>query len=97
MSAPPTPQASPEEAAPEHAAHDPGSHDPTVRVLRAPVSRPDKPATDPTEAHDRCTQPSFSGGPVLLSQWYDDTRAYDMTCKPDGLELMKHGPRSGSS
>ena len=50
----------------------------------------------PTEAHDRCTQPSFSGGPVLLSQWYDDTRDYDMTCKPAGLELMKHGPRSGS-
>ena len=34
----------------------------------------------PTEAQDRCRQPSFSGGQVLLSQWYDDTRDYDMTC-----------------
>ena len=42
----------------------------------------------PTEAHDRCTQPSFSGGPVFLSQWYDDTRDYDMTCAPFGQELM---------
>lgn len=34
----------------------------------------------PTEAQDRCTQPSFSGGPVYLSQWWDDTWDYDMTC-----------------
>ncbi|HET8768803.1 MAG TPA: FG-GAP-like repeat-containing protein [Pedococcus sp.] len=34
----------------------------------------------PTEALDRCTQPSFSGGKVLLSQWYDSTRDYDRTC-----------------
>ncbi|WP_098482902.1 FG-GAP-like repeat-containing protein [Georgenia soli] len=34
----------------------------------------------PTEAADRCTQPSFSGGRVYLSQWYDDTRDYDRTC-----------------
>ncbi|MCK6211792.1 VCBS repeat-containing protein [Georgenia sp. EYE_87] len=34
----------------------------------------------PTEAADRCTQPSFSGGRVHLSQWYDDTRDYDRTC-----------------
>ncbi len=40
----------------------------------------------PTEAHDRCAQPSFSGGPVLLSQWYDDTRDYNMTCAPAGRE-----------
>ena len=32
------------------------------------------------EAQDRCTQPSFSGGPVYLSQWYDDERDYDLTC-----------------
>ena len=50
----------------------------------------------PTEAHDRCTQPSFSSGPVLLSQWYDDTRDYDMTCPPYGQELMTHGLRPGS-
>ncbi|WP_127572187.1 FG-GAP-like repeat-containing protein [Georgenia faecalis] len=34
----------------------------------------------PDEALDRCTQPSFSGGRVYLSQWYDDTRDYDRTC-----------------
>lgn len=36
----------------------------------------------PTEAQDRCTQPSFSGGHVYISQWYDDTRDYDITCDP---------------
>ncbi|MGZ4507018.1 MAG: FG-GAP-like repeat-containing protein [Blastococcus sp.] len=34
----------------------------------------------PAEATDRCIQPSFSGGHVYLSQWYDDTRDYDLTC-----------------
>jgi hypothetical protein len=34
----------------------------------------------PNEALDRCTQASFSGGRVYLSQWYDDTRDYDLTC-----------------
>src|SRR3954452_4059219 len=34
----------------------------------------------PTEAQDRCVQASFSGGRVYLSQWYDDTRDYDLTC-----------------
>ncbi|WP_116451773.1 FG-GAP-like repeat-containing protein [Blastococcus litoris] len=34
----------------------------------------------PTEAQDRCTQPSFSGGRVYVSQWYDDVRDYDLTC-----------------
>jgi len=50
----------------------------------------------PTEAQDRCTQPSFSGGPVLLSQWFDDKRDYDMTCTPDGRDLLKNGARRGS-
>ncbi|MHA7142246.1 FG-GAP repeat domain-containing protein [Arthrobacter sp. Sr33] len=36
----------------------------------------------PTEALDRCRQPSFSGGRVYLSQWYDDTRDYNLTCEP---------------
>ena len=34
----------------------------------------------PTEALDRCSQSSFSGGRVLISQWYDDTRDYNRTC-----------------
>lgn len=34
----------------------------------------------PSEAVDRCTQPSFSGGHVYLSQWTDDVRDYDITC-----------------
>jgi FG-GAP-like repeat len=34
----------------------------------------------PNEAVDRCTQPSFSGGPVHLSQWTDDVYDYDLTC-----------------
>jgi hypothetical protein len=39
----------------------------------------------PTEAQDRCVQPSFSGGPVRISQWYDDTRDYDLTCGSYGF------------
>jgi hypothetical protein len=34
----------------------------------------------PAEARDRCSQPSFSGGRVYLSQWYDTKRDYDRTC-----------------
>jgi hypothetical protein len=34
----------------------------------------------PDEALDRCSPPSFSGGPVYIAQWYDDTRDYDRTC-----------------
>jgi hypothetical protein len=34
----------------------------------------------PEEALDRCSQPSFSGGRVYISQWYDATRDYDRTC-----------------
>src|SRR5690349_16187851 len=34
----------------------------------------------PTEALDRCTQPSFSGGKVFLAQWWDDVWDYDRTC-----------------
>ncbi|TQJ50281.1 FG-GAP-like repeat-containing protein [Phycicoccus sp. SLBN-51] len=36
----------------------------------------------PDEALDRCTQASFSGGRVFLSQWYDDVADYDRTCEP---------------
>ncbi|WP_457972925.1 FG-GAP-like repeat-containing protein [Arthrobacter sp. D1-17] len=36
----------------------------------------------PGEALDRCRPPSFSGGRVYISQWYDDTRDYDLTCDP---------------
>ena len=36
----------------------------------------------PTEAQDKCRQPSFSGGRVLLSQWWTTAqdRLYDITC-----------------
>jgi hypothetical protein len=37
----------------------------------------------PEEARDLCTSPSFSGGPVLIAQWFDDERDYDLTCTPD--------------
>jgi hypothetical protein len=36
----------------------------------------------PTEAVDLCRSASFSGGPVRLSQWYDDTRDHDLLCAP---------------
>jgi hypothetical protein len=50
-------------------------HLPTVPVW-ATAGRLDH----PDEALDRCSQPSFSGGPVHIAQWYDDTRDYDRTC-----------------
>lgn len=34
----------------------------------------------PNEALDRCSQPSFSGGKVLLSQWYNTEQDFDRTC-----------------
>jgi hypothetical protein len=39
----------------------------------------------PDEARDRCSQPSFSGGPVHLAQWTDGTRDYNLTC--DGFSF----------
>ena len=36
----------------------------------------------PGEALNLCSTPSFSGGRVYLSQWYDDVRDYDLTCNP---------------
>ena len=38
----------------------------------------------PNEALDKCTQPSFSGGRVYLSQWLNDagTLDYNRTCEP---------------
>ncbi|MHA7304630.1 FG-GAP repeat domain-containing protein [Arthrobacter sp. TMN-49] len=47
----------------------------------------------PTEAQDRCVQPSFSGGRVYLSQWYDDVRDYDITCSNYALSAL---PMPGS-
>ncbi|MEE1620698.1 FG-GAP-like repeat-containing protein [Zafaria sp. J156] len=34
----------------------------------------------PEEARDRCLQPGFSSGPVLLAQWTDGVRDYNRTC-----------------
>ena len=48
----------------------------------------------PTEAQDRCRQPSFSGGRVLLSQWYDNTRDYDITCGSYDLTPPRIPPSS---
>ena len=48
----------------------------------------------PTEAQDRCTQPSFSGGRVLLSQWYTDTRDYDLTCGRYAFTVPRMPPSS---
>ena len=47
----------------------------------------------PTEAQDRCIQPSFSGGRVYLSQWYDDVRDYDLTCSNYAMAAL---PMPGS-
>lgn len=47
----------------------------------------------PTEAQDRCVQPSFSGGRVYLAQWYDDVRDYDITCSNYALAAL---PMPGS-
>lgn len=48
----------------------------------------------PTEAQDRCVQPSFSGGRVYLSQWYDDVRDYDITCSTYAFTAL---PMPGST
>lgn len=34
----------------------------------------------PTEAEERCTAASFSGGPVYLAQWTDGVYDFNMTC-----------------
>ena len=37
---------------------------------------------DPDEALNLCAKAGFSGGRVLLSQWYDDVADHDRTCEP---------------
>jgi len=52
----------------------------------------------PNEALDRCTQPSFSGGRVYVSQWWDDIpRDYDRTCDPYAFSALAMPPSSLSS
>lgn len=34
----------------------------------------------PTEAEEKCTAASFSGGPVFISQWTDGSYDYNLTC-----------------
>jgi hypothetical protein len=52
----------------------------------------------PNEALDRCTQASFSGGPVYLSQWWlDATRDFDRTCGTYQLERLPVPPSSLSN
>ena len=50
----------------------------------------------PNEALDRCRQPSFSGGRVYISQWYDQTRDYDRTCEPYDFSPLPVPPSSPS-
>jgi hypothetical protein len=51
----------------------------------------------PSEALDRCRPPSFSDGRVYLSQWYDDTRDYDLTCDPYQFTPLAMPPSSLSN
>ncbi len=51
----------------------------------------------PDEALKLCTSPSFSGGRVYLSQWYDDTRDYDRTCDPYRFTALAVPPSSLSN
>ena len=50
----------------------------------------------PNEARDKCTQPSFSGGRVYLSQWLDDAKTldYDLTCEPYAFTALPTPPSS---
>ena len=36
--------------------------------------------TTRTKASAMCSKPSFSGGPVVISQWYDSTRDHNVIC-----------------
>jgi hypothetical protein len=51
----------------------------------------------PNEALDRCVQPSFSAGRVYISQWYDDTSDYDLTCGSYGFTRLAVPPSSLSN
>jgi hypothetical protein len=54
---------------------------------------------NPNEALDKCTQPSFSGGRVYLSQWLNDARTldYDRTCEPYAFTTLPIPPASLSN
>jgi hypothetical protein len=51
----------------------------------------------PGEARDRCRQPSFSGGQVYLSQWYNDRQDFDLTCQPYEFTPLPIPPSSLSN
>jgi hypothetical protein len=51
----------------------------------------------PTEAQDKCTQPSFSGGHVYLAQWTDDVYDYDITCGTYAFAPLPMPPSSLSN
>ncbi len=44
-----------------------------------------------------CAGPSFSGGPVHLAQWYDDTRDSDVTCPAYVAAPSRPYPPSGAN
>jgi len=47
------------------------------------------------DALKMCPGPSFSGGPVHLAQWYDNTRDYDLTCPAYAFAAPVPYPPSG--
>ncbi|MGV8846871.1 FG-GAP-like repeat-containing protein [Tessaracoccus sp.] len=53
----------------------------------------------PNEALDKCTQPSFSGGRVYLSQWINDegTLDHNRTCEPYAFTKIPMPPASLSN
>jgi hypothetical protein len=53
----------------------------------------------PTEALDRCTQPSFSGGRVYIAQWWTEAQDfdYDRTCEPYQFTSLRVPPSALSS
>lgn len=42
------------------------------------------------DAVARCHTRSFSGGPILMTQWTDGARDYDVTCAPTHLTQLFH-------
>jgi uncharacterized protein with LGFP repeats len=61
----------------------------TVRPTWVPAGRRTE-----ADARAKCTQPSFSGGPVVIGQWTDGTYDYNVTCpgKPQAPYFRRAAP-----